>query len=168
MLKGILLACIFIFILFGIQVLMVHTLHPKRLFNTLLLIFLMSLPVYGFAYLDLADADSSRRFSLVNGLLVYWLLFLSYVQSLYYISRPVTLRILGEFLRSDGRNLTEEDLQDRYSVASMIRSRLDLLVLNRFLTERNGEYRLTPKGDVLAHIIILIRRIFGVRYYLDL
>lgn len=59
--------------------------------------------------------------------------------------RSVSLRLLGELLKHDGR-LTPDALAAAYSPESMLDSRLAWLVERGWLTEMDGVYHLTTAG----------------------
>lgn len=166
MLKGILISLTLTALGMIIQIVLSHIRQPEKLFNFTLAIFGASIPVYAALYFFLASEKSSAL-GFLNGLLVHLLLYFNYVQCLYYFTRPVTLRILIEFLNSPGERLTKSDLQKNYSLGWMIRSRLDLIVLNGYVQKSNAAYTLTPKGARFAKLLLFLRNFFGVPYYLD-
>jgi len=77
--------------------------------------------------------------------------------------RSVTLRILVEVLLAPGQALSTRALGNRYSVKTMITSRLDQLSAARFITI-SGERRiaLTPKGMAFGRFVTAGRKLFGI------
>jgi hypothetical protein len=77
--------------------------------------------------------------------------------------RSVTLRILVELLIAPGQTLSAEALRRRYSVRTMITSRLDQLTAARFM-EISGDRRitLTTKGLWFGRFVTGGRQLFGI------
>ena len=166
MVRGIQIGWVLVFCCVVLQTVITHLFRPRRVFNILAWLFLISLPVYCVLYLG--RSNSSYPLGLFNGLLVYFLLYCNSVQCYYYLGRPVTLRLLVEFLEAHRGFLTLAEIQKNYGLKHMISSRLEALVLNGYATKEGIRYVLTRKGRVFAGIFLLIRRIFGVPYYLEL
>jgi hypothetical protein len=77
--------------------------------------------------------------------------------------RSVTLRILVELLSAAGESLSAAQLGQRYSVQTMIRSRLEQLSAAGFLDiTADGQIRLTRKGLWFGRLVTMGRRIFGI------
>ena len=77
--------------------------------------------------------------------------------------RSVTLRILVELLMAPGAALSAEGLRQRYSLRTMIASRLDQLTAARFI-EMSADQRitLTSKGRWFGRFVTTGRRLFGI------
>ena len=77
--------------------------------------------------------------------------------------RSVTLRILVELLLAPGQALSAEALRRRYSVKSMIASRLDQLSSARFIDiSADGRIALTSKGLWFGRFVTAGRTLFGI------
>ena len=77
--------------------------------------------------------------------------------------RSVTLRILVELLIAPGHALSADALRRRYSVATMIRSRLDQLTAARFIEiAADQRITLTRKGLWFGRFVTGGRRLFGI------
>jgi hypothetical protein len=77
--------------------------------------------------------------------------------------RSVTLRILVELLIAPGAALSAESLRQRYSLKTMIASRLDQLSAARFV-EISADQRitLTKKGLWFGRFVTSGRKLFGI------
>ncbi|PYR63971.1 MAG: hypothetical protein DMF91_01830 [Acidobacteria bacterium] len=77
--------------------------------------------------------------------------------------RSVTLRILVELLMAPGASLSAEGLRQRYSLRTMIASRLDQLTAARFM-EVSADQRitLTRKGLWFGRFVTTGRKLFGI------
>jgi hypothetical protein len=77
--------------------------------------------------------------------------------------RSVTLRILVELLLAPGQALSAEALRRRYSLRTMIASRLDQLTAGRFIeVSADGRITLTSKGLWFGRFVTGGRRLFGI------
>ena len=158
------------------QIVISQICSPRKMFNLSATIFLASIPLFLILYFVLPDSlyflsgtltETNKKVGLLNGLFVYLLLFFNYMQCLYYFTRPVTLRILKEFLCSQNQVLDIAQLKKLYNLSGMIQSRLNLLLLHGYLFKIGKQYELTKKGKNFASILLLLRTMFGIPYYLD-
>ena len=78
------------------------------------------------------------------------------------IDHSVSIRIIGDVLKTDNKRLDIKELDKFYSQASMIQSRLDFLVNKGFLLEKEGKYLCSTKGAILARLAIVIRKIYAL------
>jgi hypothetical protein len=77
--------------------------------------------------------------------------------------RSVTLRMLVELLLAPDHTLSLNDLRDRYSVRTMIESRLTQLSAGRFLqVTPDGRITLVGKGLWFGRFVTGGRRLFGI------
>ena len=77
--------------------------------------------------------------------------------------RSVTLRMLVELLLTPGHTLSLGDLRDRYSVRTMIESRLTQLSAGGFLrVAPDGRITLVGKGLWFGRFVTGGRRLFGI------
>jgi len=77
--------------------------------------------------------------------------------------RSVTMRILVELLLAPGHVLTVEELQKRYSVRSMIESRLDQLSAGAIIEISSaGVITLKPRGLYFGRFVTGGRRLFRI------
>jgi hypothetical protein len=94
---------------------------------------------------------------------LYLLIMMLYLQYYMGIDRSVSIRILGEAVKTKGQILSISDLEKVYDKTNMIQSRLDLLVERGYL-ERKGEYySCTAKGSSLARAGLISQNIYGLR-----
>jgi len=77
--------------------------------------------------------------------------------------RSVTLRMLVELLLAPGQALSAADLRDRYSVRTMIGSRLAQLAAGRFIEiAPDGTITVIGKGLWFGRFVTGGRRLFGI------
>ena len=162
---GILLSLLLVLIDALSQILLTHLFRPRRIFNVFVGLFFASLLIFGVLYVKISNLPSFLGFA--NGLVVYALLYGGYIQCFYYVSQPVTLRMLEEFLKTPGGMLQISGLKENYGLEHMIHSRLETLVLNGHAMKEGKRYLLTGKGKFLARIFKIFRKILGTPYYLD-
>ena len=176
MAKGVLLSLALIALWAVVQIAVIHATRPVRLFFAITALFGATIPVYVAVYLltppDLyvlsaAVAGTPATLGLANGLLVHVLLYCTWMEAFYYVDRPVTLRILVEFVKAPGGYLTLSDMRRVYGLEQMIVWRLESMRTNGYVVERDGRFTLTRKGRVFAIGISMVRRFLGVPYYFD-
>lgn len=163
--KGVILSLVLISACAFIQILTAHILKLRRTFPLLMSLLFMSLPIYVFLFLQIAPAVD--RLALCNGLFLHLLIFFNYVQCFYYITQPVTIRMLEEFLKAPGERLTLEELKTSYGLSHMIQARLETLAQNGYARRQGDRYALAPRGKFFAEAFQGVRKLFGVTYYLD-
>ncbi|MDP3920172.1 MAG: hypothetical protein Q8R76_05135 [Candidatus Omnitrophota bacterium] len=175
MLRGVLLSLSLTAVGIIVQIVTAHALRPRKMFNHALLIFVGSFPVFVFLYyatavfwpgLPAAEAGMSELPGLINGLLFHALLFLNYVQCLYYLTQPVTLRVLMEMARSGDAVVRGRAINAMHSFDHMVSTRFEVLVLHQFARREGERYYLTQKGERFALVFKFLRRLFGISYYL--
>jgi hypothetical protein len=77
--------------------------------------------------------------------------------------RSVTLRILAELQLAPGHKLSLGQLRDRYSVRTMIESRLEQLAAGGFLVMTpDGSIALQPRGLKFGRFVAAGRRLFNI------
>ncbi len=140
--------------------------HPaENRFRAMWIGFLISLPFVYAAYrwfLQLPfppgspSAMESPRLGLIHAYFFQLLLFFFYAECFYHIERSVTVRLLVELLQHDPAGAPLQGLQGRYPVESMIGQRLEVLRDRGFVVLREGAWRLTLKGAMLARITVII------------
>lgn len=176
MAKGLLLSLGLILGWVIVQLVVLRVRRPRRVFNAMTLLFLPTLPAFIALYAatppglyvlpdDLARTPGSL--GALNGLLVHVLLYCTWVEAFYCVDRPVTLRILVEFVKAPAGSLTLAEIRAIYGLDQMITSRLEIMCINGYLEEIDERYVLTGKGRTLAGGIRLVRRALGVPYYFD-
>lgn len=148
-----------------IQILTAHTLRPQRTFPLLIGLLVVSYPVYVFLFFR--TTTSVDRLALFNGLFLHSLFFFNYMQCFYYITQPVTIRMLEEFMKAPGERLTLGELKKSYGLTHMIQTRLETLTRNGHVRQEGDRYLLTRRGRFFAESFRGVRTLFGVPYYLD-
>ena len=96
------------------------------------------------------------------GLLIYGLLFFSYLHPYYINERSISVRICIEAIKFPNGQFTLEEFFKKYNNANSMQNRLDDMVYGGFV-ERNGDaYRLTKKGFFIAKMISFSRKFLNV------
>lgn len=100
----------------------------------------------------------------------YWLslpfyLFLVMLYFHFYVGfdRSVSIRLLGELAKSPKGGMKMKEIQERYSLARMLKPRLDMMVSHHWLKKKNGFYECTKKGALLARLTLFVQTL----YHLD-
>ena len=142
------------------QILIFHWTN-RRMFRTMTYLFLLTLPAYVASYLLTSPTlgflpqgltQTPFLLGLWNGLGLHLLLCLTYLACFYYVDRPVTLRMLQEFLKAPKGELTLSQLKAVYGLRNMIGRRLEGMKEGGLVLEQEGRYSLTPKGQILGRI----------------
>ena len=165
MLKGI---CLSFFLILGwvlAQILIFQLFRPQKKFQVYTVLFLTTLPIYAALYWRMPPSAGFLGF--FNGLFWHFLFYATYVECLNYVDRPVTLRMLIEFLKAPEGILTLKTLQSHYGLPDMIRKRLEDMRINGYLKQEGDRYFLTPRGRRVAGVFRFIRSLLSVRYYLE-
>lgn len=148
-----------------------HVRRPEKMFNTLLILFSFTIPLYPVIYfssppdLYFLPGGMSRTpvpLGIVSGLILHLLLFFTYVEFFYYIARAITLRLLVEMLMPGGRGVSLEVIQREYNVQTMVIARLDAMVQNGFVRRSGARFVTTPRGARYARISMFFRRLINL------
>ncbi len=78
------------------------------------------------------------------------------------MDRSVSIRILGELVKSRDRKLSLNELEALYPEEQMFKSRLDLLVDKNWLGKKYGEYYCTRKGKYISLLAIYLKKIYSL------
>lgn len=177
MAKGLILSFLLVLLWIAVKLIALHVLRPKSVFPVATLLFALTVPAYLALYLGTSPdlfvlppglVSSNPLFGLVNGLIVHFMLYCTWMEFYYAVVPPLTLRILQELMTTPDGRLTYEQLQAVYGLEAMIDRRLKTLTVNGYVEERNGKIHLTSKGEILSKGIQLFRAFFATPYYLDL
>ena len=141
----------------------VHVLRPRA--NIYVLIVLVSIVTAPFVWL-MADTLLGTPVT-TNGRLFLTAIHLALGGFLFHFmtlpDRSVTLRILVELLLTPGQTMSVSDLRKRYSVRTMIESRLQQLSAGGFLAiGSDGRITLIGKGQWFGRFVVGGRRLFGI------
>ena len=159
MVKGWLISLALVFLWIVLQLLVFHLSGTRKLFKTLTLLFLLTLPAYVAWYLwtpptlgFLPEAVSRTPFllGLANGLGCHLLLYVTYVAFFYYVDRPFTLRVLISFLDAKNGQQTLKEIKASYGLRHLVERRLEAMKDGHLVEEQNGRDRLTQKGKRLG------------------
>lgn len=85
----------------------------------------------------------------VNGAVVYFLLFLVYC-CLYFTDHSLSVAYMIELEHRPGRVMTRTELKERFPHDTMLRQRFSDLIANSYVVQEGECYRLTPKGKLFA------------------
>ena len=146
MLENVFLGIYFILGWMGLQVIVFHIFKVKNKFPIITLLYMLSFLGYIFFLPKKNIAD-------INSIGLYLILFPTYLAFFYYVDRPVSLRILIEFLRAQGRPLVIEDIEHHYSLDAMVERRIKLMQKDRLIFEQNGRFFIDKKGEKLGWIV---------------
>ncbi len=79
------------------------------------------------------------------------------------VDRSVSVRLLGELVKTKTGKLKLIDIEKLYSGEEMFKTRLDLLVEKGWLTEDNGQYRCNRKGRTIARVTFFLQRLYKLK-----
>lgn len=90
-------------------------------------------------------------FFCLTGYLYFGLVFLIYLEVYFTADRSITIRVMREIRKSPAKALRMEEFKSLFETEQIIfQRRFREMVLNGYLTEKNGVYRLTPVGTFVA------------------
>ncbi len=172
MLKGLLLSGCLVSLWVVAQGVVFHVCAPQKAFASMLKWFAPTVPLYVVIFL-LTPADlgvlSSRfvgvdwRLSLLNGLGVHVLLFLTAGLCYSHADRSITVRLLIELARAPQQRLTLDQMQAICGVEVLMQDRLDIMVRNGFLAIRDDRFVLTSKGWIGGGVGLLARSVLRMK-----
>jgi hypothetical protein len=163
MILDVALACLVLLGLQTIVVALAAMLTPKgNIYKTIIAVAIVTAPAAWFAdrllFAHPLDPDG-RVFMVVLHLALGGFLF----QFMTLPDRSVTLRILAELQVTPGHKLSLGQLSDRYSVKTMIASRLEQLAAGGFLVMTpGGSIALQPRGERFGRFVAAGRRLFNI------
>ena len=164
MISGVLLSFVLICFSVLVHLVIVRIFRPKRGFTVFLNIFVVFFGLYFLLFRFLRTSDIV---GLINGPIFFVLAYCNYILCYYYVSQPVTLNMLQEFLKARGGKLTIGQLKENYSLTQMIDSRVKAMTLNGYVFNQKNHLQLTKKGKMFVFILRGLRKLFGVPYYLE-
>ena len=172
MLKGILLAWTLVWIWAALQGVVFQLRAPDKAFASRVRCF-APMP---FAYVALhlltppdlgilpeGALGAAEALSLLNGLALLILLFLTGVLFYYHADRSITVRLLIEMARAPQQRMTLDQMQAVCGVEVLMHDRLHTMAMNGFLVERDGVYHLAPKGRVGGLAGAIARRVLAMK-----
>ena len=96
-------------------------------------------------------------------LCIHFFLTMLYLHFYVGVDRSVSIRILGELLKSPSQGLCAEKLDEIYPLEYMFKHRIGLLEKMGWLQCQNGVYTCQPKAYKLAKITVLLTKIYGLK-----
>ena len=172
MLKGLLLSGVLVALWLVVQGVVFHVSAPQKAFASMVKWFAPTVPLYVVIF-TLTSADLGVlparfvgvdwRLSLVNGLVVHVLLFLTAGLFYSHADRSITVRLLIELARAPQQRLTLDQMQARCGVDVLMQDRLDIMVRNGFLVPRGDRFVLTAKGWVGGSVGLIARSVLRMK-----
>lgn len=86
-----------------------------------------------------------------------------YMHLYFGIDRSLSVRMLGELVRSGQGSLTLAELNRRYEARDMVRRRVDVLERKGILEKQGDRYVCTARGRMLARLALLGKAVYGLR-----
>ena len=160
MLTGIFVALSSAAIFLVLHVVIFHYLRPKRHFRSIVLTFLGCIPVYTVLFMVFADSFAAHYF--LNGLVLFLFLFLGYCQFYFIVDRSVSVRIMIEIENSKEKRLTENQIQDVYSLEGMMARRLQHMDDGGYIRIESGAYLNTRKGQLEAQLFDWLKSLLRI------
>ena len=94
--------------------------------------------------------------------ITYWFLTLCFLMAFGAIYKSVSLRVLRDLLKTEGRSQSHDAILARYIREESYQRRLALLESEGFALRQPEGYVLTPKGNRLAGVAHVIQRVFRI------
>lgn len=114
----------------------------------LLFLFLFFLQQWPTVFLKL-NGQENCFLAYIYAILLHILFFFFFVECFYHLERSVTLRLLVEIHQSP-KPVKVEEMEKNYSLDDMILRRLDNMLHNGWLYQKNGHWLLSQKALFLA------------------
>jgi hypothetical protein len=151
-----------------VQNLVMHVRPTENRFLAMVVGYLVSLPFVFVVYrwlppLAPVSGTESPALGFFHAYLLHLLLFLCYGECFYHVERSVTLRLLVEILQHGDKPASLKAIQSRYNVEGMIRERMEVLRVNRFVARVDDSWRLLFKGQLLARITVAAAWTFQIK-----
>lgn len=83
-----------------------------------------------------------------------------YLHFYYAVLRSVSVRCMGELVQLGGGPIPLDVLKRRYPTEQLLHVRLDSLIQAGWVTEREGRYRLLPRGARMACFADRLKRLY--------
>jgi hypothetical protein len=171
-LKGMVLAWVLVWVWAVVQGIVFQLRAPEKAFASMVAWF-APMPVAYVALHLATPADlgflpdrfvgGAAALSLLNGLVLLVLLFLTGVLFYYHADRSITVRLLIEMARAPQQRLSLDQMQAVCGVEVLMHDRLRTMAVNGFLEERDGIYHLAPKGRVGGFAGTVARRVLAMK-----
>ncbi len=167
MLKGLVLAFAGFAVFLLVHVLLFRLRVPARRFLAMVrLVFtlgLLLLIMYCFTPPDLGFlppvyTSAGWAIDLLNGLLVYGFLFIGYCMFFFLVDRGFSGRMMIEIESSPQRRLRPAEIAARYPLEMVLQRRLNEMLEIGRITEVNGRYQNTAKGQSAAAMFSFVKR----------
>lgn len=167
MLKGLVLAFAGFTVFLLLHVLLFRLRVPARRFMVMvrlvfalgvLLAILHCLTPPDLGFLPPVYTSAGWAIDLLNGLLVYGFLFIGYCMFYFLVDRGFSGRMMIEIESSPQRRLRPAEIAARYSLAMVLRRRLNEMLEIGRITEENGRYQNTAKGRAAAAMFAYVKR----------
>ncbi len=124
-------------------------------YGGLYVVFLCCLPA-GLVFAE-PVASLSGVASILNGAVVYLLLFLIYC-CVYFTDHSLSVAYMIELEHRPGRTMTRTELKERFPHDAMLQQRLADLIANRYVVQEGEHYRLDTKGKCLTAVLGNVKR----------
>ena len=102
-------------------------------------------------------ASLSGLVGILNGMVVYLLLFLIYC-CLYFTDHSLSVAYMLELEHRPGKTMTRTELIKCFPPDALLRQRLADLIANSYVIQEGDYYRLAPKGKLFAGTLGTIKR----------
>jgi membrane-associated HD superfamily phosphohydrolase len=93
---------------------------------------------------------------------LFMMLIMLYLHFYVGVDRSVSIRILGELVKSGSGKMNFTSIQSLYPKEYMIKHRVDTLVDNNWLVEKDGLLSCAPKGKLFAQSEIFLKKLYGL------
>ena len=155
MLQGIISGAIWFFIFLVIHILWFHLVTVERCAKLILNVFGACFAAHlgTILVLDFGVQPAGRiALNICYGALVMGCSFILYMPFYYTIATSLSVQTLIVMESADTKGTSVADLRARFASAEIVGGRLKVMVTNGYLTEKDGRYRVTPKGRVVAKV----------------
>ncbi len=145
-----------------VQAAIFHYVKVSRRAVLLVVLWIVSLPVYAHVFNVLPDDSKiwpsllsapSDRLTFLDGCLLYCFLFLTYAVFIYTAESSVSIRTMIELTVEPDKGMTIQELTRRYSYDWMLERRLRRLIHAGYLVERGGWLSTTARARAVLALL---------------
>jgi hypothetical protein len=86
----------------------------------------------------------------------------AYMHLYFGIDRSLSMRTLGELVKSETGSLSRAQLSGVYPAEDMVQRRIDVLAAKGLLAREGSSYRCTPKGRLLVRAALAGKRLYAL------
>lgn len=152
MLEAVVAGGVWFFVFLVMHIVWFHQVHVEKCFALIVKIAIVCVIAYLGTILALGWGRGGDEIAIqvTYGLLVMGCLFIVYMPFYYTIVASLSIQTLIVLEETQGRSARIDELRQKFASTGIVAGRLNIMITNGYLTERDGRYRVTSKGRMIA------------------